>query len=138
MGRNKKQAFINDWSFVKFPEVAIAAMIDEEIRCLYPDTPECHFPTSVFTDFNSSRPISLLGRAVNDYRADSSTGWFTDGHRIQTSQVKEAKGGIVTTENTVYILGEINEEYKQWCESNGIVWQELSKKRIISTPREDR
>ena len=90
MGRNKKQAFINDWSFVKNPEVVVAAMIDEdeEMRCLCPDTPECYFPNSVFTDFNSSRQISLLGRAVNDYRADSLTGRFADGHQILTSPVQ--------------------------------------------------
>jgi len=125
MGRNMRQAFINDWAIVKFPEVVVAAIIDEKMRDIYPYTSECCFPNSVFTDFDVSRSISLVGRAVNDYRADPTTGRFTDGHRIQTTQIKKAKGRVVATENTVYILGEISEDYKQWCETNGIVRQEF-------------
>ena len=120
-----EKAFITDWAIVKYPEVKVAVIL-EEARSTSPDIPECPFPESVFAKYNDTRQISLLGRAVNDYRADHATESFADGHQIMTTRIKEINGEEVTTENTIYVLGEINEGYKQWCELNGVVWNTLS------------
>ena len=116
-----EKVFITDWAVVKYPEVKVAVIL-EEARSASPDIPECPFPESVFANYNDARPISLLGRVVDDHRADLAIGCFADSHQIMTTKIKEINGEEVTTENTIYILGEINEGYKQWCELNGVAW----------------
>jgi uncharacterized protein CbrC (UPF0167 family) len=101
--KDKKQAYLDDWAVVEFPV----------------------FPDAVFADLNSPHPISLIGRAEKDHRADPVTGAFADGHRIITTRIVQADRGKIYTENTLYTLGEINENYLQWCEKNGIAWQEF-------------
>jgi len=118
MNKIKKQAFITDWAIVKYPEVEIARILDQSS-----DNDICDgiiFPDSAFTELTDKRQISLFGRAVSDHRYNPETEEFADGHRVMTTQILEVKNGIVITENTIYVLGEMNENYKLWCKENVI------------------
>jgi len=44
---------------------------------------------------------------------------FVDGEHITTSSVVSAGSGTVTTRNSVYMLGEPNPKYVEWCRENG-------------------
>ena len=110
----KKQAFINDWAILDYYEARNGIFPDED-----------GFPNHAFSGLNEENPVILFGRAVKDPRYDPETGHWADGGRFYTSLVCEFKEGIAITENTVYFLGEINEEYKIWCDSNNINWQKF-------------
>ena len=108
----KKQAFINDWAILDYYDAKNVPY-------------ENDYPKHVFSDLTTEKPVILYGRAVNDPRYDPITGHWADGNRFFTSLVCEFKEGIAITENTIYFLGEINEDYKIWCESNNIIWQKF-------------
>lgn len=48
---------------------------------------------------------------------------FDDGHSVKTGDIAAVNGRVVTTKNgTVYELGEINPEYREWLDTNGYVY----------------
>jgi hypothetical protein len=47
---------------------------------------------------------------------------YPDGDRIRTSRVLSVEGKNITTQNTVYVLGEIDPEYKKWIDENYPNW----------------
>jgi len=119
MYEKKKLVFLTDWAFVKFPEIDIALFLSliGFINI---------FPDAAFTSIDSSSyQIALFGRVVNDCRANFVTGFFTDGHRIITSQIIDVRCGLAITRNTIYTLGLINENYKKWCENRSIDINEM-------------
>ena len=63
------------------------------------DPPEC-------------QKISLKGEVYGYPR-------FDDGEKITTSYVKNVDGRVVTTNNTIYTLGEVDLSYAEWCQANG-------------------
>jgi hypothetical protein len=111
---SKKTAFITDWAILDY----------EEANFTYVNS--YSFPDCAFSDIDEARPIVLFGRTVNDQRNNPITEEFSDGHRIITSRICEFRDGLVLTENTIYVLGEINESYQQWCESNDIAWENFA------------
>jgi len=111
--KNKKLAFITNWSIVLYPDIIVAwSLSSNGFKCIIPD--------SVFVKFTSSRPISLFGHAINDPRENVKTGEFATGHRIITTSIIEANGRLIKTRNTIYVLGEMDERYKLWCKEHGI------------------
>jgi len=111
--KQKKFAFLTNWSIVLYPEIIIAwTFSNRGFRCIIPD--------SVFSGLTSSRQISLFGNAVNDSRENIETGEFATGHRIITTPIIEAIGGLIITENTIYVLGEVDERYRLWCMEHSV------------------
>lgn len=46
---------------------------------------------------------------------------FKDGEIITTSRIKKSEGKVICTiTGSNYLLGEMEEEYKNWCEKNKI------------------
>lgn len=45
-----------------------------------------------------------------------------DTKRIQTSYITSVNGREIRTENSIYILEEIDEEYLQWLNENGLTY----------------
>jgi hypothetical protein len=123
----KKQAHLDDWAIVRYPEIVVAEIISDH-------DPEYVFPNSVFADLNDMRPVSLFGRASNDYRKNQLTGEFADGNRVQTTRIVSVRDGTVTTKNTDYTLGIINDDYRNWCETHGVDWREFSRLTIDMDP----
>jgi len=42
-----------------------------------------------------------------------------DGQRIRTTPICSVDGNVVTTQNSVYTLGEPAPEFVEWCRENG-------------------
>ncbi|MDR2572359.1 MAG: hypothetical protein LBD23_18965 [Oscillospiraceae bacterium] len=124
----KRQASITDWSVISYEvaELAVAFGLD---LLSYIDS-EFVVPDSAFANFEDRKPIALFGRTVNDPRSNPETGSFVDGHRIITTRIKQIEKGIVSTENTEYTLGNINEKYKIWCDNTNVAWQDFDKLSI--------
>jgi hypothetical protein len=60
--------------------------------------------------------LCLVGKVYNHPKSDK----HHDGKEIITSPIQDVHGiTIVTGSGTVYILGEIDPNYKQWLEDNG-------------------
>ena len=122
--KKKKQAFLTDWAILDYLDSQLVYFTKEG------------FPENAFSDLSDLKPVVLSGRAVNDPRSDPATGRFTDGHRLVTSLICEFKDGFAITENTMYILGEINENYKIWCETNNIDWQNYANLNFKISPKQ--
>ena len=60
------------------------------------------------------RKMQISGKVYGDDR-------FIEGEPITTSVVQASIGNTVETQNTVYDLGRVSEEYLEWCLTNGIV-----------------
>tara|TARA_Y100001951_G_C11244047_1_gene242286 strand:- start:87 stop:356 length:270 start_codon:yes stop_codon:yes gene_type:complete len=60
------------------------------------------------------REMKITGKVYDDPR-------FIDGEPITTSVVQASMNNTVETQNSVYDLGRISEEYLEWCFNNGIV-----------------
>jgi len=112
---DKKREFINDWAFVdefKFNTWLAQSLHSPDYKKLVPIT--------AFAVFDGTCTICLFGRASNDSRINPVIGSFKDGNRIITTSIIGVCDNEVITSNTIYTLGEINEHYKLWCETNGI------------------
>lgn len=44
---------------------------------------------------------------------------FDDGERVSSSVILNVQGRKIETHNTIYILGEIDPKYLQWCIDQG-------------------
>ena len=120
---SKKQAFITDWAILDYFEAKNSICHDD-------------FPDLVFSDLSDENPVILYGRAVKDPRYNPETGEWADGNMILTSLICEFKQGMAITENTIYLLGEINKEYQDWCKSNNIEWQKFGEIGFKITPEQ--
>lgn len=49
-----------------------------------------------------------------------------DGARVKTTVIIAARGMEIETENTVYQLGNIQENYAKWCSNKGIEFDPLN------------
>ena len=114
----KKQEFLYDWSIIHIIEphlfYSFAPIFDK--TC---------YPKEEFASFGGDCAVSLFGRCKEDSRENITTREFADGHRIITTPIIEISDGKATNANTIYILGDMNKDYKTWCEINGINWQEM-------------
>ena len=74
---------------------------------------------------------SVRGRTLNPYAAPETLRYvlcgevyghpdFKDGEFVTTSSIRENIMNYVSTQNTVYELGEPDVSYILWCEENGI------------------
>jgi hypothetical protein len=107
----KIKAKLLNWALVKYPEIYNA--VDN--------------PQEVFAIPDGNSMVSIFGKAIKDVRHDVKTGFFEDGHRIVTTPIVTAKGGLFYTENSIYAIEkkDINVDFLEWCKENGYDVEQL-------------
>lgn len=70
----------------------------------------------------AAEKLAIHGRVLNHPRIKIGAG---DGKQIITSRIRKVKGHQITTiSGTTYELGNVNPDYVEWLEQNGITFNE--------------